>query len=330
MAPFASVALHLRFKLIRSPLNQALTAMCSIVVRCSFMGSILMSMCVSGCGQHAERSRNSPTSAASDAYLSESAAAPQGVQGTAGEAAIAATGAAVSDPANPLSENQHRRIVYNTSLSLVVKDYNVFESKLPGMVQAFGGFVSKSETNRRYSDQQSGLWVVRVPVDRYGEFLSGVTGLGFAESRREDAQDVTDEFVDVEARIRNNKKLEERIIEMVAERTGKIADVLEIERELARVREEIERMEGRLRLLADRSALATITIQCREELEYSPPTAPTLGSRVSHSWSGSLATMQTVAENLAVATVAVIPWLALLAIPGFLIAVFVRRKRRSR
>ena len=174
------------------------------------------------------------------------------------------------------------------------------------------------------------MWVARIPVDRYSGFLASVSGLGFAESRREDAKDVTDEFVDVEARIRNSKKLEERIITLLDERTGKISDVLEIERELARVREEIERMEGRLRLLADQSALATVTIQCREEREYEPPTAPTLGSRIRKSWENSLNSMQTVAESLLVATVAIAPWLGVLAVPVILIVAIFKRRRRNR
>ncbi|MGV3485625.1 MAG: DUF4349 domain-containing protein, partial [Planctomycetaceae bacterium] len=274
---------------------------------------------VLGCGQPLNQSageRASAVQSRSD-FREKSAAPPQGVQDLPGAAENAASSPSSNTGAVPKIE---RRIIYNTTLSLVVKDYNVFESRLPVLVESLGGFISKSETNRRYSDQQSGTWVARIPVDKYSEFLASVSGLGFAESRKEDAQDVTDEFVDVEARIANSKKLEERIVAMLEERTGKISDVLEIERELARVREEIERMQGRLRLLADRSALATVTIQCREEREYTPPTAPTLGSRIQQSWSESLATLQRVAENLLLAVVALAPWLGVFAVP-FLIVI---------
>ncbi|EMB16759.1 hypothetical protein RE6C_02574 [Rhodopirellula europaea 6C] len=149
--------------------------------------------------------------------------------------------------------------------------------------------------------------------------------MGFAESRTEDAQDVTEEFVDVEARIRNNKKLEERIITMLEERTGKLSDVLEIERELSRVREEIERMEGRLRVLSDRSALATITIQCREEKEYVPPAAPTFSSRIQKSWSQSINAMKQTGENIVIAAIAILPWFLVI---GVLLLVSVALGRR--
>ncbi|EMI18408.1 lipoprotein [Rhodopirellula maiorica SM1] len=172
--------------------------------------------------------------------------------------------------------------------------------------------------------------MIRVPVDRYHEFVSGVGGLGFAESRREDAQDVTEEYVDVEARVRNNRKLEERIITMLAERTGKLSDVLEIERELARVREEIERMEGRLRLLADRTALATVTINVREEKEYVPPAAPTFSDRVATAFGGSLSSLRQLSENLLIALIALVPWIIVLGIPVTVVTVMVRRRIHTR
>ncbi|GAA4453392.1 DUF4349 domain-containing protein [Novipirellula rosea] len=223
-----------------------------------------------------------------------------------------------------------RRIIYNTSLGLIVKAYADFEAALPRLVESVDGFISKSETDRRYNDRQSGAWVIRVPVDRYHEFVSGVSGLGFAESRREDAQDVTEEYVDVEARVRNNRKLEDRIITMLEERTGKLSDVLEIERELARVREEIERMEGRLRVLADRTALATVTINVREEKEYVPPAAPTFTDRIAKAFSGSLRSLRQLGESMLIALIALIPWIIALGIPVMVVAAMVRRVIRSR
>jgi len=208
-------------------------------------------------------------------------------------------------------EPLNRKIIYNSSIGLVVEDYREFESNFPGLVAQHGGFVANNKTDRQYNDSQHGMWVVRVPVSQYSDFLAGIDGLGFAESRHENAQDVTEEYVDVEARIKNKKVLETRIVKMLEERSGKLTDVLQIERELSRVREEIERMEGRIRYLADQTSLATVTVNCREEKEYVPAAAPTLVSRMTHSWSGSLATMRHVFEEILITLIAMIPWLVL-------------------
>ena len=172
--------------------------------------------------------------------------------------------------------------------------------------------------------------MARVPVDRYTAFLADVTELGFAESRNEDAQDVTEQFVDIEARLKNKRELEKRIITMLEERTGKLADVLEIERELSRVREEIEVMEGRLRYLADRTSLATVTIKCREEKEYVPEAAPTFDSRISEAWRQSLAALRRTGEEIAVALVACVPWVLVFGLPIALVAALVRRRGGKR
>ena len=288
---------------------------CSIRLASSLLTATLLA--IQGCGANYE---NSAVTTEMSSIESDSDSMQSSVQATPQINVDETSETGKSSP--PIK----RRIIYKTEVGLVVKDYDAFEAKFPGIVESLGGFISKSETNRRYSNEQSGIWVARIPVDRYTEFIQGVDGLGFAESRREDAQDVTDEFVDTEARIRNNRKLEERIIQMLEDRTGKLSDVLEIERELARVREEIERMEGHLRVLADRSAMATITIRCREEEHYTPPAAPTLVSRLSNSWSGSMASLQFVGESLLVASVALIPWAVVFGTPTLLLGLLIRRR----
>ena len=78
------------------------------------------------------------------------------------------------------------------------------------------------------------------------------------------AEDVGEEFTDITARVANAHRLEQRLIDLLATRTGKLPDVLDVERELARVREEIERMEGRLRYLKTQVATSTLTVTVHE------------------------------------------------------------------
>ncbi len=225
----------------------------------------------------------------------------------------------------PEASKTERRIVYETQIGLVVQSYSQFESQLPPLVKKFDGFISRSDTDRRYQDRQSGRWTVRIPVEGYQAFLEGVTGLGFAESRSEKAEDITEQYVDVQTRIQNNQRLESRILTMLEERAGELSDILEIERELARVREMIERQQGQLRLLTDRSALTTITLNVREERAYQPTAAPTLGARLVAAWRNSLNALLRFVENLLVGLVAFVPWLLLLTLPTAM-AVFVIRR----
>ena len=269
------------------------------------LATILFTVFLIGCGQQYDAASTAKYKSSNERVTSESEAVDSLRQIDQDETtALNASSQAIAN----------RKIIYNTNIGLVVEDYDSFENQLPAVVAQRGGFIACNETDRRYNDNQRGTWVVRLPVSQYNEFLNGVGALGFAESRTENAQDVTEEYVDTEARIKNKKKLEVRILEMLDQRKGPLKDVLAIERELARIREEVERMEGRLRFLKDRTSLATVTINCREEKEYQPVAAPTLATRIKNSWTNSLSSLQRGAESFLVGLIGAIPWIVLIAL----------------
>jgi hypothetical protein len=105
---------------------------------------------------------------------------------------------------------------------------------------------------------------LRVPSERFDEAVSSLSPIGKLESVNVTVEDVGEEFVDVEARVANARRLEERLVDLLAKRTGKLSDVLSVERELARVREQIERYEGRMRYLRTRASISTLTIALHE------------------------------------------------------------------
>ncbi|MFN8652687.1 MAG: DUF4349 domain-containing protein [Gemmatimonadales bacterium] len=127
-----------------------------------------------------------------------------------------------------------------------------------------GGYVANSDIQAVQGGYRSATLEVRVPSDRFDALVSGLSPLGKVERVNVSAQDVGEEFTDVSARVANGRKLEARLIELIATRTGKLADVLEIERELARVREEIERLEGRLRYLQAHASVSSLSITVHE------------------------------------------------------------------
>ncbi len=243
---------------------------------------------------------------------SERATAP-----TAHEAPADADVAPAEDAADPQAATPvARKLIYTATVHLVVKDFGATDSKIQSLTESVGGFIAEFREDRTYGDRRAGRWVVRIPTARFQEFLDQVVTFGVPETRQIDAQDVTEEYVDLEARIANKKKLEQRILDLLENQTGEIKDVIAVETELARVREEIERMEGRLRYLANRVELTTITISAREEVDYVPPQAPTFTGKVRNVWGQSLAALRQTAEVFALAAVALTPWLTVMAVFG--------------
>ena len=107
-----------------------------------------------------------------------------------------------------------------------------------------------------------------------------VVALGELEQNKRTSQDVTEQFYDIEAHIKNKKAEEKSLTKILDERTGKLEDVLRIETELSRVRGEIEQLEGKIRVLENLSSLATLTLSVREREKFEPP-PPAVG-RLSH------------------------------------------------
>jgi hypothetical protein len=143
--------------------------------------------------------------------------------------------------------------------------------------------------------------------------------------------DVTADWVDVAARIENAKREEARLHTLLDEQTGTLADVLAVERELSRVRGEIERAEGRMRVLSDQVAMSTLTLEVMVRAPYETYVSETFGHQAARVFTSSLDVMGATARGLALAVIAMIPWLVVLGAGlAALIAVFRRMSQRRR
>lgn len=129
-----------------------------------------------------------------------------------------------------------------------------------------GGFVANAAIQTGEGELRSATVEVKIPAARFDEAMTGLKPIGTLEKSKVQADDVGEEYVDVTARMENSRRLERRLIDLLATRTGKLKDVLDVEQSLARVREEIERYEGRLRYLQAHTAMSTLTVYVHEPL----------------------------------------------------------------
>jgi hypothetical protein len=179
------------------------------------------------------------------------------------------------DPASPpADQNQwsHRftfdpssRLIIRTGqASIEVDSLEPAMAELRRVAQRAGGFVADASVQSGRHQLRQATLEIKVPSDRFDQVTEGLQPIGRLEFVNVGAEDVSEEFVDLTARVANGHRLEERLVEMLRTRTGKLADVLSVERELARVREEIERMEGRLRFLKASAQLSTLSVSLHE------------------------------------------------------------------
>jgi hypothetical protein len=220
-----------------------------------------------------------------------------------------------------------RKIIYIGSVNLRVENLDEGEAALESLVKEFKGYLGGADKRGRPGTARTGTWTIRVPSSSFNSFMKSVAGLGELEESSRTAQDVTEEYVDIEARLKNKKTEEARIAKLLAEATGKLTDVLQVEKELSRVRGEVEQIEGRLRFLANQVELSTLTVSMSEVKGYVPQGEPSVGTRVARSFSGSVEAMKEFGISALVALVAILPWAAPL---GLVVGVVVFSSRKGR
>jgi hypothetical protein len=225
-----------------------------------------------------------------------------------------------------------RKIVYHATLSLVVGDLVKTKEKIDTLVQSSGGYLAQFQEQRIYGDRRSGHWVVRVPSPKFQAFVEDVVDLGVSESQQIEAEEITEQYYDLEQRLKNARRVEQEMLEMMEKHSGKMADVLEATKNLGEVRGETELLDGRLRRMAHDVAMSTVTIDAREDENYIPPQAPTFAASITSTFGKSLETMQQCGKGLVLLAVALSPWLVLLlvmATPLLLLVAIIRRRKLS-
>ncbi|MBA2341610.1 MAG: DUF4349 domain-containing protein, partial [Pyrinomonadaceae bacterium] len=158
-----------------------------------------------------------------------------------------------------------RKIIQNAALTLETDKPAEGGQRIAAIAEQSGGYVASNETRQRGDEDAGGASVtvnieVRVPSAQFNNVLEKIRGLGSRVSNEKTTgQDVTEEFIDLEARIRTKQALEAQFIEIM--RTAKtVRDALEVQTQLAEVRTEIERLQGRLRYLENQTSLSTIKV----------------------------------------------------------------------
>ena len=122
-----------------------------------------------------------------------------------------------SAPTEIPPRKNNRKVIYNSSLSIDVDTFDGVDAEVNNLVNKYNGFVASANLDHLQGKRRNGKWQVRVPVENYHSFMSTMGGIGTVVKRTEKASDVTAEFYDLDARIKNKLRLEERIVELLEE-----------------------------------------------------------------------------------------------------------------
>ena len=166
-----------------------------------------------------------------------------------------------------------RKIVTNVDMNIRVDDVNDAMEAVTNLVDVSGGFVV-SVSRTEDEDETFAFMSFRVPSNNLDATLSRVRDISErVERENRSAQDVTTEFVDIEARLGNLRAAEEQLL-VLFERSGKVSDVLEVQRELTNVRGQIESLQGRLNYLSQTTATSLVSVWFHPTTSTAPISDP--------------------------------------------------------
>ncbi len=221
-----------------------------------------------------------------------------------------------------------RKLIRTAELWLVeLKDVPQAMKNAEAIARAVGGFGGNTTLQRAADGSQTGSIVVRVPVARFDEVVAKLRELGKLQTLNTNVQDVTAEYVDLDARLRNAQR-EEQVIVALFDRGGKLADVITVETKLAEVRGAIERLQGQLRVMKEQVDLSTITVQLHEKGTAAVPEAETYD--VSYHVRSALRALGRLLQNLLTVAIYVVLLGWVFWVPLWIVIWAVRKRRRAR
>jgi len=160
-----------------------------------------------------------------------------------------------------------RKIIKTADASIEVEKFKEMKPEITKVIQKWQAYISKeNEVNNNY--KISNTLEIRVPGENFEKLLDELVSLGKkVDYKKIDANDVTEEYYDIQARMESNKKLEQSYFELL-KKAYSMGDILQIQEKLGQIREEIEAKEGRLKHIDDRANYSTVSLFYYELLDY--------------------------------------------------------------
>lgn len=220
------------------------------------------------------------------------------------------------------SENEiEPKIIKESHLRFETSSLEKTHQSILNLLESNKGFIQRDETSKNYGSIERSL-VVRIPTQGFQNVIDTLTKQVKVFDRKEISQrDVTEEFIDLEARLNAKLKLEARYLELLS-KAKNVKEILEIEREIAKIREEIEAKQGRLKYLQNKVSLSTIYISFYETVEFEKAESKTYLSRVVKAIKGGF----TGIGNFIIGVLYLWPFIII----GILVFLFIRNRMRKR
>jgi hypothetical protein len=159
----------------------------------------------------------------------------------------------------------NRKLIRNANVELEIVSFDAAVQKVTAYASEEHGYVATTTSEKQTNGKLKGKIAVKVLPENLDRFLQKIRGLGELKNQTLGTEDITKWYFDTDSRLKNARIMEQRLIDMLKTKTGKVSDLLQVEKELGRVREQIEQMQGELKYWDSQVQFATVTIQLSEK-----------------------------------------------------------------
>jgi len=231
------------------------------------------------------------------------------------------------------SDQEQRKIIYTTYMDMKVAAVEDTISQATSIAKEHGGYVvSSSSSQNEDGTRHFGNMTLRVPIADYDKVLEKLAVLGEVQSQSKNGEDVSQEYYDTQARLKQYRAQEARYVELINE-AANVTEVLQVEQQLNQIRAEIETMEARILYLSRLSDYGTVTLsmssQTLENGDISLSAWDDIGKKLGNAFITSINTILYGLSRLLVMLVYVIPILLIFAVVAWIIIKIVRRKKKQ-
>jgi len=290
---------------------------------------IVTSLLLTGCARSKEQAPHNSASAP--------APAERFVTDEQSKSAVSAGGDYASSGGDLSVEKaaSERKIIYTDDIKLIVNDSKKTVSQIREQVKAAGGYVADEHTWLE-DDQLRATLTLRIPLGAFDSFMNDLRGLALrVDDERLSSRDVTDQYVDLQAQLRNLEATEKELQTLltdVRKRTQRASDIMEVYRELSKVRGQIDQVKGRMQMLDKLTTFATVNVTLVPDALSRPViTAPWRPAVTVHN---AVRMLQDLIRGFLNALIyfvlVVVPFLLMVGVPLYLLVLLVRWLGRKR
>lgn len=220
-----------------------------------------------------------------------------------------------------------RMIIRSGSMQLEADNFGDTEAKVKQIVNGVNGYLTNSTSQLNASGKKQGTITIRVSADKFDALVDELSKVGKVMNQNISGKDVTEEFMDAEARLKTQRELETRLLQILSEKTANLTALVEVEQKLASVRENIEKTEGRMRFLKDQASYSTLTLSIFEPAILTTSTGGGFFHEIGQGIKRGLTGFTAVISGIITFIIALSPILAILGL-GIYVTVRVIRKRK--